>query len=125
MVCSFKRQKKGIAITNAFQKFLDVSAKPENIVSQHVSRTSLSKVNKTPPKDPIWPSSERPSSTSWRCPEMKSRRSANLVLKDIPGRLIQDVLSGCPPEHVLGMMWSHQSNVSKFIFIFLLEKKPF
>ena len=49
MVCSFKREKKGIAITNAFQEFLDVSVKPENIVSQHVSRTSLSKVNKTPP----------------------------------------------------------------------------
>ena len=69
---------------------------PANIGPQDVPRTSLSNLSRTFPKDPIWPSRQRPNLTSWGRPEMLSRGLLTLTFKGRPW----EVDSGHPQDVV-------------------------
>ena len=87
-----------------------------------------SNVPRTFPKNPIWPSQERPQlarrgrleMTSWGRPNLTSKGSPWEVVSGSP----HDVLRTSPSrpwKHVLGMMWAHLLDLSNFLFTFLSE----
>ena len=102
---------------NAPKQFVSIwillTTQPANIGPLGISRTSLSNVLRTSPKDPIWPSEGRPNLTSWGRPEMTSRGRLNLTFKGRPW----EVGSGRPLED----LESTQTWMSNIFFTYLSE----
>ena len=95
------------------------SPQQANIGQQDVLKTSLW----TSPWDPIWPSRERLDLTSWVRPGMTCREHPNLMLEDIPGRLIRDVptsFSGRPLEDLQSTSQGRCCVISILFQIFFL-----
>ena len=73
---------------------------------------ALLQILRTSPKDPIWPSRERPDMMSWGRPEMTFRGHPNLTSNERPWEVgsehTHDVFRTSPSglsKHVFGTMW--------------------
>ena len=77
-------------------------------------------VVRTSPKDPIWPSWERPNLTSWGRPNMTSKGRPNLTFKGRPWELDLGnprTFSGSPLEDLQNtQIWMSQKNFFNFFF---------